>query len=42
VNIDELVPCKGKDEAYDEVQLEIEGWEMQLDDELKKLEERLG
>jgi len=38
VNIDTLVPCKCKDEAYG-VQVEIE---RQLDDELKKLEERLG
>jgi DNA mismatch repair protein MSH6 len=41
-NVDELVPCEGKDEAYDEIQAEIEGWEKQLSDELEKLEKRLG
>ncbi|KAF8583279.1 DNA mismatch repair protein Msh6 [Ramaria rubella] len=39
---DELVPCEGKDEIYDQVQAEIEDWENQLSDTLKKLEKKHG
>jgi len=40
VNIESWCHAKAK-EVYG-VQVEIEGWEKPLDDELKKLEERLG
>ncbi|TFK38050.1 DNA mismatch repair protein msh6 [Crucibulum laeve] len=38
---DELVPRKGKDEAYDTIMAEIEGLEKEFDDELEVFEEQL-
>ncbi|KAG6888727.1 hypothetical protein C0992_007636, partial [Termitomyces sp. T32_za158] len=39
---DELVPREGKDDAYDEVMSEIAGLEEELDNDLKKMEKKLG
>ena len=39
---DELIPEKGKDEAYDEVKREIRKLERELDDQLEKLEGKTG
>ncbi|KAG6876423.1 hypothetical protein C0993_003233 [Termitomyces sp. T159_Od127] len=39
---DELIPREGKDDAYDEVMSEIVGLEEELDDDLKKMEKKLG
>ncbi|KAI0935020.1 hypothetical protein AcV7_003936 [Taiwanofungus camphoratus] len=41
-NSDELVPEDGKDEVYDRIMEEIHGLEQELDDELKKLEDKIG
>jgi len=38
--LDELIPCKGKDTAYDEVQAKIKNLEKQLEDELRRLEKQ--
>ena len=39
---DELLPQAGKDDVYDEIMTEIEGLEEDLENELKKLEKKLG
>lgn len=42
LDADELTPRSGKDEEYDAVVAEIEDLESGLNDELKKLEKKLG
>jgi len=42
LDADELVPQEGKDEVYDKIMAEIEELEETLEDELKKLEKKLG
>jgi hypothetical protein len=39
-NPDELIPCQGRDQAYDDVQAVIEDLEKQLEDALKRLEKK--
>lgn len=39
---DELLPVAGKDEVYDEIMSEIEGFEKTLDTQLKKFEKKIG
>lgn len=39
---DELLPQAGKDDVYDEIMAEIDGLEEDLEQELKKLEKKLG
>jgi DNA mismatch repair protein MSH6 len=39
---DELIPQAGKDDVYDEIMAEVDGLEEEFEDELKKLEKKLG
>ncbi|GLB42318.1 putative DNA mismatch repair [Lyophyllum shimeji] len=41
-DVDELVPREGKDQVYDEIMSEISGLEEELEDDLKRLEKKLG
>jgi DNA mismatch repair protein MSH6 len=40
--IDELLPQEGKDEEYDTIMEEIKGLEESLEEELQKLQAKLG